>query len=277
MPSKSQFRLKKITKSYWVASFDHPPLNLIDPDTIRELDQIVTELETDKDVVVIVFDSVDPDFFMAHYDIALDLNLTKNMPPAPSGMHPWPDVLARLSKVPAVTIASIRGRATGAGSEFVLACDMRFASREKAVLSQWEVGAGAVPGGNPMARLARLMGRGRAMEVIATADDYSGDILERYNYVNRVLPDTELNAFVDKMARRIAGFEKLAVSEAKGFLNADSLPPDSVFAPAMDAFFVSCQRPETGARGMALFKKGLQTRSDVELRLGEHLADYVKK
>jgi enoyl-CoA hydratase/carnithine racemase len=276
MSAKTQFTLKKISKSYWVASFDHVPLNLIDPDTIRELDGLIKTIEADKDLVVVVFDSADPEYYMAHYDVGIDMKLTIDMPPGPTGMHPWPDVLTRLSKLPVVTIASIRGRATAAGSEFVLSCDMRFASREKAILSQVEVGMGAVPGGNPMGRLSRLMGRGRAMEVILAADDFSGDMLEKYNYVNRVLPDAELDSFVDKLARRIAGFEKAAVMEAKRFVDVGTLPPDSEFPAAMAAFFVSAQRPETGARVMALFEKGLQTRGDVEQRLGFYMGEYVK-
>jgi enoyl-CoA hydratase/carnithine racemase len=116
-------------------------------------------------------------------------------------------MLARLSRAPVASIASIRGRATGVGSELALACDMRFASREKAILSQWEVGAGLVPGGGPMARLPRLIGRGRALEVLLSADDIDGDLAERYGYVNRSLPDAELDGFVDALARRIASFD----------------------------------------------------------------------
>ena len=121
-------------------------------------------------------------------------------------------MLVRLSRAPVVSIASIRGRATGVGSELALACDMRFASREKAILSQFEVGAGIVPGGGPMARLPRLMGRGRALEVLLGADDIPGDLAERYGYVNRSLPDSDLDVFVESLATRIASFDKRAIS-----------------------------------------------------------------
>ena len=124
-------------------------------------------------------------------------------------------MLVRLSKAPVVSIASIRGRATGVGSELALASDMRFASREKAMLSQFEIGAGFVPGGGPMARLPRLMGRGRALEVLMTGSYLDGELAERYGYVNRALPDAELDAFVDAMARRIAGFDKQTIADIK--------------------------------------------------------------
>jgi enoyl-CoA hydratase/carnithine racemase len=266
-----QIRLTKISKTYWKATFDHPPVNLINPETIRELEAIVTQLETDKDVTVIVFDSADPDFFFGHYDLSLDLNTSKNMAPGPTGMHPWPDLLVRLSRVPAVTIASIRGRTEGAGSEFALSCDIRFASREKAIFGQLEVATGTVPGGNPMVRLSHLMGRGRTLELLEGSDDFSGDLADRYGYINRALPDAELDGFVDTFAHRVASYDKAAVTETKKFVDRYTLPPDTEFPPALEAWLKLVERPETVARVMALFKQGLQTRSDVELNLGAHL------
>src|SRR5207253_6143129 len=153
------------------------------------------------------------------------------LPTGPAGLQPLPDMLVRLSRAPVVSIASIRGRATGVGSELALACDMRFASREKAILSQWEVGAALVPGGGPMARLPRLMGRGRALEVLLGADDVSGDLAERYGYVNRSLPDAQVDGFVDNLAKRVASFDKHAIAETKRLVNTASLPPDSEIAP----------------------------------------------
>ena len=151
-------------------------------------------------------------------------------------------MLVRLSRAPVVSIASIRGRATGVGSELALACDMRFASREKAILSHFEVGAGIVPGGGPMARLPRLMGRGRALEVFLGADDIPGDLAERYGYVNRSLPDAELDEFVDALANRIASFDKQAISETKRFVDVASLPPDYEIAPEWDVCLASIMR-----------------------------------
>jgi enoyl-CoA hydratase/carnithine racemase len=195
------------------------------------------------------------------------------MPPGPSGLHPWLDVLVRVARAPVVSIAEIRGRARGAGSEFALACDMRFASLERAVLGQFEVGVGAVPGGNPMVRLAGLMGRGRAMEVVLGADDFSGALAERYGYVNRALPDEELTGFVDALAQRLAGFEKHAIVHAKALLDLASLPPDAAFPPALTAFFQSVARPSARARMENLLARGLQQRTPVELSLGKAVAE----
>ena len=268
----SQINLTELSPAYWRAEFDNPPINLIDPDTIDELSNLIARLEHDMDVRVILFESRNPDFFLAHYDVLADKARTAAMKPGPTGMHPWLDCLVRLARAPVVSIASIRGRARGAGSEFALACDIRFASAEKAVLGQFEVGIGAVPGGNPMARLAQLMGRGRALEVVLGADDFPGLLAERYGYVNRALPDAELDGFVDGFARRIAGFDKHALVEAKHFVDQASLPDDSIFPPALAQFFRSVARPGTRERTARLVKRGLQQLSDVEIDLGREVA-----
>lgn len=260
----------KHTKAYWSATFDHPPINLIDQETIKELEALVAELETDKDVSVIVFDSADPEFFLAHYDVT-ELKTLQNLPPGPTGMNPWLDVLVRLSRLPVISVVSLRGRARGAGNEFIQSCDIRFASREKAVIGQFEVGAGAVPGGNPMVRMSELIGRGRTLEVVVGADDFSGELAERYGLVNRAVPDKDLDSFVDSFARRVASFDKVAITGAKSFVNRYTLPSDAEFPPAMDAFNKTSSRPEAQGRAMPLFQKGLQTRSDVELNLGRYL------
>jgi enoyl-CoA hydratase/carnithine racemase len=175
-----QIFLARKSPYYWRVTLDHPPLNIFGPDTIPQLDEVITAIEIDKDLRVVVFDSAVEGFFMTHYDFLAKLEDTTRLTPGPTGLQPLPDMLVRLSRAPVVSIASIRGRATGVGSELALACDMRFASREKAILSHFEVGAGVVPGGGPMARLPRLMGRGRALEVLLGADDIPGDLAERY-------------------------------------------------------------------------------------------------
>jgi enoyl-CoA hydratase/carnithine racemase len=180
-------------------------------------------------------------------------------------------MLVRLSRAPVVSIVSIRGRATGVGSELALASDMRFASREKAILSQWEVGAGLVPGGGPMARLPRLIGRGRALEVLLGADDIGGDLAELYGYINRALPDAELDAFVDALAMRIASFDKQAIAETKNFVNVASLPPDAEIAAEWDACLASIQRPASQTRINKLMERGFHKPGDVENRLGFHV------
>jgi enoyl-CoA hydratase/carnithine racemase len=195
-----QIRLDRRSPSYWRVTFDHPPLNIFGPETIPQLNEVVVALETDADVKVVVFDSAVEGFFLTHYNFLAKPEETTSLPPGPTGLQQLPDMLVRLSRAPVASIAVIRGRATGVGSELALASDMRFASRERAILSQWEVGAGLVPGGGPMARLPRLIGRGRALEVLLGADDVRGDLAELYGYVNRALPDTELDGFADALA-----------------------------------------------------------------------------
>lgn len=266
-----QIRLERISPSYWRVTFDHPPLNIFGPDTIPQLEEIVKSLETDASVKVVVFDSAVEGFFLTHYDFLARLEESTSLPPGATGLQPLPDMLARLSRAPVVSIASIRGRATGVGSELALASDMRFASREKAILSQWEVGAGLVPGGGPIARLPRLIGRGRALEVLLGADDVGGDLAERYGYVNRSLPDSELDGFVDALARRIASFDKQAIAETKRLANLASLPSDADIAPEWDAFIASVQRPATQARIKKLMEQGFHKPGDVENRLGHYV------
>jgi enoyl-CoA hydratase/carnithine racemase len=269
--NNEQIRLERRTSSYWRVTFDRPPLNIFGPETIPQLSEIVTALETDADVRVVVFDSAVEGFFLTHYDFLAKSEDTTSLTPGPTGLSPLPDTLVRLSRAPVVSIASIRGRATGVGSELALACDMRFASREKAILSQFEVGAGLVPGGGPMARLPRLIGRGRALEVLLGADDIPGDLAERYGYVNRALPDAELDAFVEALAKRIASFDKQAIVETKNFVNIASLPPDAEIAPEWDACIASIQRPAGQRRIKTLLERGLHKPGDVENRLGYHV------
>ena len=271
MNPEAQLHIEKLSPALWQVTFKNPPINLIDVESILQLGRLIDDMEMDPALRVVVFRSADPEFFMAHIDVKGDY---AGMAPGKTGMHPWLDVLVRLSRAPVVSIAAIRGRARGAGSEFVLSCDMRFASREKAILGQFEVGVGAVPGGNPMTRLSRLVGRGRALEILLGADDYPGELAERYGYVNRAVPDADLDGFIDAFARRVAGFEKLALVETKAFVDATTLPDDAEFPPALRAFFQSASRPETRARSMALAKRGYQQRSDTELDLGRRLAEY---
>ena len=249
-----QFHVNEVSDAYWRASFKNGPMNLIDPDTIDQLAELVARIEAAPALTVVVFDSLNRDFFMAHWDVTADRARLAGMTPGPTGLHQYVDNLVRLSKVPAVTISAIRGRARGAGSEFVLATDIRFAS-DNALLGQVEVGLGAVPGGGAMARLTRLVGRARAAEIILGADDFPAALAERYGYVNRVLPDSELNDFVDLFARRIAGFDKVAIVGAKALLDLASLPPDEEFAPGMSAFLRTAWRPVNAARIRQLLER----------------------
>lgn len=257
--------------AYWRVTFNHPPLNIFGPESSLEFGKIIADLEADEDVKVVVFDSAVEGFFLTHYDFDAPAEATAELPVGKTGLQYLPDLLARLSRAPVVSIAAIRGRATGVGSEVALASDMRFASREKALLSQWEVGAGLVPGGGPIARLSRLIGRGRALEVLLGADDVDGDLAERYGYVNRALPDAELDSFVDALATRIASFDKQALAETKRLANASTLPSDDEIAPEWQAFLAALGRPAGQRRLQMLIERGLQKPGDVESRLGYHV------
>src|SRR5215218_7764350 len=256
--SAQRVRLERRLPSYWRVTFDHPPLNIFGPESIPQLNAVITALEADEQVKVVVFDSAVEGFFLTHYDFLAPLEDSTSIPPGPTGLQALPDMLVRLSRAPVVSIASIRGRATGVGSELALASDMRFASREKAILSQWEVGAGLVPGGGPMARLPRLIGRGRALEVLLGADDIGADLAELY-------------AFVDALAVRISSFDKQAIAETKRLVNQNSLPSDAEIAPEWDAFIASVQRPASQNRIKTLVERGFHRAGDVENRLGFHV------
>src|ERR1700736_2310282 len=269
--SDKQILVTRRSPAYWRVTINHPPLNIFGPDTIPQLNEAITALETDEQVKVVVFDSAIPGFFLTHYDFLAKIEDTTSLPPEPTGLQPLLDMLVRLSRAPVVSIASIRGRATGVGSELALASDMRFASREKAILSQWEVGAGLVPGGGPMARLPRLIGRGRALEVLLGADDIPGDLAELYGYVNRALPDAQLDAFVDALAVRIASFDKQAIADTKHLVDIASLPPDAEIGPEWSAFLASFGRPASRRRITTLMERGFHKLGDVENRVGSHV------
>ncbi|MCK1710398.1 MULTISPECIES: enoyl-CoA hydratase/isomerase family protein [unclassified Bradyrhizobium] len=266
-----QIQLERRLPSYWRVTFDMPPVNIFGPKHLPLLNDVITAIETDPEVKVVLFDSAVEGFFITHYDFLAPLEESAKIPAGPTGLQALPDMLVRLSRAPVVSIASIRGRATGVGSEVALASDMRFASREKAILSQWEVGAGLVPGGGPMARLPRLMGRGRALEVLLGADDIPGDLAERYGYVNRSLPDAELDGFVEALAMRIASFDKEAIAETKRLVDVASLPADLEIRPEWDAFLASLGRPASQNRIKALMARGFHRAGDVENRLGFHV------
>jgi enoyl-CoA hydratase/carnithine racemase len=190
-------------------------------------------------------------------------------------MHAWLDLLIRLSRAPVVSIASVRGRARAAGSEFVLACDLRFASRENALLGQFEVGTGVVPGGGPMARLARLVGRGRALEILLVGDDLDGPRAEQYGYVNRVIADDQLDDEVEAIATRLARFDRDAMAKTKSYVDQVTLPPDSEFPPALADFFDLLGRPAQQAQFARLEALGLNSDSDLERSLGRRVVETL--
>jgi enoyl-CoA hydratase/carnithine racemase len=271
----AHIRLDSVTPNYVRVILDNPPFNLMDPEFVTRIRDIVTTLEHDDRLKVVVFESAVDGYFLNHSDFLASFKDLIAIPQGPTGLEAWPDVLVRLTRAPFVSIALIRGRATGNGSELALACDMTFASRELALLSQWEVGAGLVAGGGPMARLPRVMGRQRALEVLLGSDDISGDDAERLGYVNRSLPDVELDGFVDALARRIASFDGWAIANTKHLVNAASLPPDVEIRAGWDACITSVNRAAAQGTIADLLERGLQTRDDTESRLGAVLGQLA--
>jgi enoyl-CoA hydratase/carnithine racemase len=270
----AQIRIAKRSPAYWRVTFDNPPLNVMGPKLVQEFQNLIGAIEADKDVRVVVFDSAVEGYFLNHSDFMAKLEDMTSLPDGPTGLPPWPDFLARLTRAPVASIALIRGRATGNGSEITLACDMAFASKEKTIISQWEVGVGMVAGGGPMARLPMLIGRNRAMEVLLSSEDIDGDKAEAYGYVNRALPDAELDAYVDALATRISRFDKWAIAQTKRLANA-SLPPDVELAAGWSACIASLGRPAAQDGIKALTDRGFQKPGDAEKQLGTYLAELA--
>ena len=265
-----QLSLTKVTSSYWRYTFDHPPLNLIDGDTLRELSATVDELESNDALKVVVFDSAHPDYFFARYD--LTASRTAPSGPVLPGFATTLGFLPRLTRAPVISIAAIRGRTRGGGSEFALACDLRFASREKAIFGQPEVPSGILPGAGAVERLPLLAGRSRALEIIVSGDDYDAATAEQYGWITRSLPDAELDSFVDRFARRIASFDKAVLARAKHLVNRRTLPPDDDSIETQGNIEELAKSPamvERLARARARAKE--VGAAEFELRLGHHL------
>lgn len=268
----SQIRLTRRTPTYWRVTFDNAPLNVMGPQMVQEFTHLIDAIEADEDVRVVVFDSSVDGYFLNHSDFKARIEDMLALPPGPTGLPPWPDFLVRLTRAPVASIALIRGRATGNGSEITLACDMAFVSKEKAIISQWEVGVGMVAGGGPMARLPHLIGRNRAMEVLLTSEDIRGEQAEAYGYVNKALPDADLDAYVDALATRISRFDKWAIAQTKRLVNT-SLTPDVELGAGWEACIASLSRPAAQEGIKALTAKGFQAPGDVENRLAFHLGE----
>jgi len=245
---------------------DHPPINLFDAVLIAEMDRVGRALEADPAVRVVVLESADPAFFIAHADVGLILRLPANGPQStePTFFHALVD---RFRTMPKATIAKIEGICRGGGSELALSMDMRFAALGKAILAQPEVAVGIIPGGSGTQRLPRLVGRGRALEIALGADDFPADLAERYGWVNRALPPDELGPFVDRLAKRIASFPAEAIAHAKAsVLTADAGVREGLVAEAR-AFEACLALPEARRRMQAFLAMGGQTR-EVEAKTG---------
>ena len=246
MTQPGTISLERPTPTIATITFSNAPANLIVPETVIRLHEIVVDLSEDPDIQVLVFKSGLPDFFINHFDIAAAADF-------PGGTDDdavpiWTDLVLRLSKAPFITIASIRGRTRGGGNELALVLDLRYASREKALFGQPEVGSGLLPGGGGTERLPRFVGRDRALEVILSSIDYDADLAERWGWVTRALPDSELDDFADTLAARLASFNKTSLASAKSMVNRGSLPPDADLTTAYGEFTHSLILPGFLAR-----------------------------
>jgi len=265
------FTKQVISESYWKVSIDNPPVNVFDPEFSVQLRDLMDQLEANEQLKVVVFESANTDFYVAHAELVNIFDFPKGE--GKTGLSKsWPDVAKRLEQAPFVSIASIRGRARGLGSEFIQAFDMRFASKEKAVFAQPEIGIGSFPGGGGLERLHLLTGKSRALEIILSGDDYDAETAAAYGWINRAFADDELDTFVDTLARRIASFDLRIIQKIKATMNARAvLPKNEDIMETQVAFFASLTEPEARTRIKALLDQGLQTYGDVELNLAKYL------
>jgi len=227
----------------------------------------MTDLEADPSVKVVVFQSANPDFFVAHLDVAKAAE-------QPEVLGLWREFVLRLSSAPVVSIAKIRGCTRGIGNEFVLACDMRFASRQSALFGNPEVGVGLVPGGGALEWLPRLVGRSRALEIVLSGDDFDADIAERYGWVNRTLDDGDLDSFVDTLVRRLAPFDRETLAAAKAQVNRFGTPTAAELQSSIDLFFPLLALPSAQARRAKIRGIGYGVPSDFELNFGRYLPAF---
>src|SRR6201981_1526964 len=268
-------RVIEETLADWRVGFDYPPFNIMDAPIFEGTQELCARMDSSPDLRVVVFESANPEFYLAHFDLTGKLgNITTAV--GRSGLPILMDTFVRLTTSPVVSMAKIRGCVRGACSEFVLACDMRFASRENTRLGQPEVGVGVHPGGGGTERLPHLVGRGRALEIILGANGFDGDTAERYGYVNRAIPDAELDGFVDAMARRIASFDRRAIAAAKNLVTQSSLPSADGLLDAITSFETALTWPEAQQRIQNVLQRGLQRDSDFETHWPEVLGTLLK-
>ena len=267
MHNQSQFDIDRTYPGLWTITFNNPPINIFVPETIVELGAIMTDLEADRSVKVVVFQSANPDFFVAHLDVTKAVE-------RPEVLTLWREFVLRLASSPVVSIAKVRGRTRGIGNEFVLACDMRFASRQNAWFGNPEVGVGLIPGGGALEWLPRLVGRSRALEFVLSADDFDADIAERYGWVNRTLDDSGLDAFVDTLVRRLASFERETLGAAKAQVNRVGVPTAAELQSSNEMIFPMLDLPDAQARRPKMRGIGYGVPGDFEMNFGRYLPGF---
>ena len=252
-----------------------PPMNLLGPELVRDLVALIRRAEADSACGVLVFTSADPDYFISHVDLKRVAEYRAEAAKL-TGEASIASLFRHVSASRLVTIAQIQGRVRGAGSEFVLACDMRFAARESAIFGQFETAFGLIPGGGAAQHLTRLMGRARALEVLLSADDYDAELAERYGWINRALPAGALGGFVTALAHRIAGFPASGQVALKDLVNAIALAPAEDFRRDSDLFGEGVQAREAQGRIAAAIRRGFQTR-DAEMALARLLDESIDR
>ena len=262
----------RVDRGVAFVTIDHPPINLFDVALMQEMDRVGRELEVDEEVRVAVFESANPDFFIAHADVTLIQQLPKTVPPKAPTLSPFHQMVDRFRTMPKATIGKIEGRARGGGSEFLLSLDMRFGALGRAILAQPEAALGIIPGGSGTQRLPRLMGRGRALEVMLGCEDIPADLAERYGYINRALPPAELTPFVERLAYRIASCPASAIALVKAAVDAAELPTVDGLIEEAHFFNQSLATTEAQERMARFMEAGGQT---VEAELGLGLPDMV--
>lgn len=259
--------------AYWRVVINNPPLNLFDPMMFAELNVLMDDIETDTDLKVVVFESGDADFFMNHHDVE-NRTTIPDQPGAMPFFGNWPKFVTRLAQSSVISIAKVRGRARAQGFEFALACDMRFASRERAKFALIEVGGSSIPGGGGIEWLSALVGRSRTLEIVCSADDFDADIGERYGFVNRSLPDAELDAFVDSLAERMGRFEKRALETGKKMVNGRAGVPSEGDLWTSNHILQGVDLwPEAQKAFPKLLDAGFGKVGDFELNLAERIGD----
>ena len=264
MSEFSQFTIAETHPCVRTITFSNPPINLFTPTTIVELGALMTNLEADPSLKVVVLQSSNPDFFIAHLDVSKAAE-------QPEVLGLWREFVLRLSSTLVVSIAKIRGRTRGIGNELVLACDMRFASRQSALFGNPEIGVGLVPGGGALEWLPRLVGRSRALEIVLSGDDFDADIAERYGWVNRTLDDDDLDPFVDALAGRLASFDRETLAAAKAQINRFGTPTADELQSSNDMFWSTLALPGAKARRAKVRGIGYGVPSDFELNFGRRL------
>ena len=255
----------KSQEGHWKIILDNPPINLIDDSMYDDLYDLVGEIETDANLKVVTFESANPDFFIAHYSSA--------EPRSRFGVPRWIETAQRLAASHVLSIAVIRGRVRGGGSEFALGCDIRFGSREKAIFGQPEVGTGLIPGGGALQRLPLLVGRARALEIVLGGDDFDADTAERYGWINRAIPDADLDDFVANFVRRVLSFDKRVLGVSKSAINSTGLPDSVELQETQDTFFQTFTWDGFVERLPKLVKRGIGQSGEFEMNLGRNIGD----